>query len=152
MLSVGLRRPERRALVHQISLSLGYWTNQWRLDGRETSWRSFKFQFVAYCGAIDSRLKDLLVLGETSDVAAMRDIRIDPDTRAFSAQRLHADHGVPGGCAEDVGGTRATLRVETHGGCWTSTSQGPQDGSVPRCRNCFTSGPVVTRERWTSWR
>ena len=42
------------------------------LDGRETSWRSFKFQFVAYCGAIDSRLKDLLVLGETRDVAAMR--------------------------------------------------------------------------------
>ena len=32
-------------------------------DGRETSWRSFKFQFVAYCGAIDSRLHDLLVFG-----------------------------------------------------------------------------------------
>ena len=55
-------------------------------DGRETSWRSFKFQFVAYCGAIDSRLKDLLVLGETRDVAAMRNIHMDPDTRALSAQ------------------------------------------------------------------
>ena len=32
-------------------------------DGRETSWRSFKFQFVAYCGALDSRIKDLLVPG-----------------------------------------------------------------------------------------
>ena len=55
-------------------------------DVRETSWRSFKFQFVAYCGAIDSRLKDLLVLGETRDVAAMRNIHMDPDTRALSAQ------------------------------------------------------------------
>ena len=55
-------------------------------DGRETSWRSFKFQFVAYCGAIDSRLKDLLVLGETWDVAALRNIHMDPDTRALSAQ------------------------------------------------------------------
>ena len=27
------------------------------------------FQFVAYSGAIDSRLKDLLVLGETRDAA-----------------------------------------------------------------------------------
>ena len=48
------------------------------LDGRETSRRSFKFQFVAYYGAIDSRLKDLLVVGETMDVAAMR-IHMDPD-------------------------------------------------------------------------
>ena len=55
-------------------------------DGRETSWRSFKFHFVAYCGAIDSRLKDLLVLGETRDVAAMRNIHMDPDMRALSAQ------------------------------------------------------------------
>ena len=55
-------------------------------DGRETSWRSFKFQFVAYCGAIDSRLKDLLVLGETRDFAVMRNIHMDPDTRALSAQ------------------------------------------------------------------
>ena len=37
-------------------------------DGRETSWRSFKFQFVAHCGAIDCRLKDLLVRGETSNI------------------------------------------------------------------------------------
>ena len=55
-------------------------------DGRETSWRSFKFQFVAYCGAIDSRLMDFLVLGETRDVAAMRNIHMDLDTRALSAQ------------------------------------------------------------------
>ena len=55
-------------------------------DERETSWRSFKFQFVAYCGAIDSRLKDLLVLAETRDVVAMRNIQMDPDTRALSAQ------------------------------------------------------------------
>ena len=54
-------------------------------DGRETSWRSLKFQFVACCGAIDSRLKDLLVLGETRDVAAMRNIHMDPDMRALSA-------------------------------------------------------------------
>ena len=40
----------------------------------ETSWRSFKFQFAAYCGAIDSRLKDLLVW-ETRDVAASTWIR-----------------------------------------------------------------------------
>ena len=52
-------------------------------DGRETSWRSFNFQFVAHCGAIDSRLKDLLVLGETRDVA---DIHMDPDMRALRSQ------------------------------------------------------------------
>ena len=67
------------------------------LGVRETSWRSFKFQFVACCGVIDSRLKDMLFLGETRDVAAMRNIHMDPDTRA------RADHGVTGGCAEAVG-------------------------------------------------
>ena len=61
-------------------------SKQMAFDGRETSWRSFKFHFVAYCGAIDSRLKDLLVLGETRVVAAMRNIHMDPDTRALSAQ------------------------------------------------------------------
>ena len=53
-------------------------------DGRETSWRSFKFQLVACCGAIDSRLKDLLVLGGTRDVAAMRHIHMDPDNARLS--------------------------------------------------------------------
>ena len=57
-------------------------------DGRETSRRPFKFQIVAFCGAIDSRLKDLLVVDETRDVAAMRDVHMDPNTRAHSAQ-LH---------------------------------------------------------------
>ena len=65
-------------------------------DGRETIWRSFKFQFVAYCGAIDSRLKGLLVLGESRDVAATRNIHIDPDSRSQSSAVLHADHGVEG--------------------------------------------------------
>ena len=37
-------------------------------DGRETNWTSFKFQFVTYCEAIDRRLKDLLVLGETREL------------------------------------------------------------------------------------
>ena len=33
-----------------------------------------------------------------------------------------------------------TLRVESQDdGCWTSTNQGPQDGSVLCCRNCFTA-------------
>ena len=55
-------------------------------DGQETIWRSFKFQFAAYSGAIDSRLKDLLVLGESRHVGTMRNIHMDPDTRALSAQ------------------------------------------------------------------
>ena len=37
-------------------------------------------------GAIDGGLKDLLVLGETRDVAAMRNIHVDRDTRALSTQ------------------------------------------------------------------
>ena len=47
---------------------------------------TFKFQPEAYCRAIDSRLKDLLLLGETRDVAAMHNIHVDLDTRALSAQ------------------------------------------------------------------
>ena len=31
-------------------------------------------------------MKDLLVLGDTKDAAAMRSIHVDPDTRALSAQ------------------------------------------------------------------
>ena len=86
MLSVGLRQPKPRALVHQLSLTQGYSGEPVAFDERETSWRSFKFQFVAHCGAIDSRLKDLLVLGESRDVAAMRNMHMELDTRAVSAQ------------------------------------------------------------------
>ena len=76
-------------------------------DGRETSWWSFKFQFVACCRAIDSRLTDLLVLGETRDVAAMRNINMDPDTRALSAQLYYMlIIGVSGWCAKAVGARR----------------------------------------------
>ena len=58
-------------------------------DGRETSWRSLKIQFVAYCGANDSRFQDLLVLGETRDVAAMRNIHMDLDTdHAWCVRRV----------------------------------------------------------------
>ena len=53
-------------------------------DGRETSWRSFKFQ-IGQCGAIDSRLKDL-PLGEFRDAAAMHHNHMDQNTRAHSAQ------------------------------------------------------------------
>ena len=56
------------------------------LQGMQASWRSFQFQFVAYCGAVDSRLKDLSVLGGTRFVAAMSNIHMDQDMRALSAQ------------------------------------------------------------------
>ena len=75
-------------------------------DGRQTSWRSFKFQFVAYCGSIDSRLKDLLVLCATRDVAAMRNIHMDPDTSALSAQLYYMLIMVPRGRADAVGARR----------------------------------------------
>ena len=75
-------------------------------DVRETNWRSFKFQFVAYCGAIDSRLKDLLVLGESRDVAATRNFHMDPDTRDLRAQLYYTLNRVPGGCAQAVGARR----------------------------------------------
>ena len=109
------------------------------LDGRETSWRSFKFQFLAYCGAIDSHLKDLLVLGETRDVVAMR-IHMGPDTRALSAQ-LHymlimvCQEGWQR-LLEHAGDTEGRMRG---GDCWTSTSQGPQDGNVLCCKSSFTT-------------
>ena len=58
-------------------------------DGRETSWRSFKFQFVAHCGVTDSRNAQ------------------HPHGPGHASSQcsavLHADHGVPGGCAEGVG-------------------------------------------------
>ena len=59
----------------------------------ERLWRSPNVQFVACCGAIDRRLKDLLVLGETRDL----------DTRAQRTAVRHAVDGVPGGCAEASG-------------------------------------------------
>ena len=117
--------------MHQLSLTQGYWANQW--DERETGWRSFKFQFVAYYGAIDSRLKDL-VLGASRDAAAMRNIHVDPDTRGLSAQPvLRNDHGV----LEHVGDTEGGVACR---GCLTSTSQGPQDGSELCCRELLHHG------------
>ena len=74
------------------------------LDGRETGWRSFKFQIVACCGAIDSRLKDLVGSGRNqrrgSDVQRPRGAA-HASSQCSAAQ--HADPGVPGGCAEAVG-------------------------------------------------
>ena len=82
---------------------------------------------MAFCGAIDSRLKDQLVLGKTRDVAAMRNPHKERDTRTLGAQVYYMlDHG------DD---------------CWTSTSQGLQCGSVRYCRNCFTANLLETRER-----
>ena len=68
----------------------------------------------------------------------MRNIHMDPDARALSAQLYHW-------CAKRVRrsfwSTQVTLRAEPHGGdCWTSTIQGPQDGSVLCCRNGVTAG------------
>ena len=62
----------------------------------------------------------------------MRNIHMHPDQLY-----CNADHCVPGGSAEAVG-ARTTLREESHG-------QGPQDGSVPCCRN--TTGSRETREQ-----
>ena len=106
-------------------------------DGRETSWRSFKFQLKAYRGAIDSRLKDLFVVGETRDVTATRNIHMDPDTRALSARRWR----------RSCWSTRVTLRVVSHGGdCWPRTSQEPQD--VLCCRSSFTTSPETREQSW----
>ena len=51
-------------------------------DGRETSWRMFKFQFVAH----RQSPQGLAGFGRDPGVAAMRNIHMDPDTRALSAQ------------------------------------------------------------------
>ena len=40
-------------------------------------------------GVIDSRLKDVLVLGETRDVPPTRDIHVDADARALGVQLCH---------------------------------------------------------------
>ena len=111
------------------------WTRRlWRpvaFDGRE---RSFKFQFVAYCGAIDSRLKDLLVLGETKDVAAMRNTDMDPDTRALGAQLYSCRSWFSKLVLRSCWSTQVTLRAETHGDdSWTGTNQGVQSGSHCQC-------------------
>ena len=106
------------------------------------------FQFVAYSGAIDSRLIDLLVLGETRDAAAMRNIHMDPDTRALRAQLCYMLILV---CQEGAQG-------DTEGGvAWRrlleSMSQGPQDGSVPCCKSSFTAGfPDTCEQPWMSSR
>ena len=74
------------------------------------------FQFVACCVAIDSRLKDLLVLGEARDVAAMRNIHMDPDTRALSAQLYKMRIMVCQGVRRSCWSKRVTLRVDSHAG------------------------------------
>ena len=66
---------QKGASVHQLSLTRGY-----RFVGRETSWRSFELRFVAYCGAFDSCLRDLLVLGESRDRHASSGVLITRQT------------------------------------------------------------------------
>ena len=75
MLSTGLRQAKPRASVHQLSLT-GQ-TSGVRWAGDELG----NVQ-VPYRG----RLFDLLVLGGSRDVAAVRNIHMDPDTRALSVQ------------------------------------------------------------------
>ena len=48
-------------------------------DGRESSWRSFKFQFTGYCGAIDPRLKALLDLVSLTDQPGLYTVSLDPE-------------------------------------------------------------------------
>ena len=71
--------------MHQLSLTRGYLANQ-RLRWARDELEIVQVPVRSLCGAIDSRLKDLLVLGETRDVATQRNIHMDPDTRALSAQ------------------------------------------------------------------
>ena len=106
-------------------------------DGRETSWRSVKFLFVAHCGATDSRLQDLLVLGESRGRVS-NNIHTDPDTRALSAQLYQEDAPKLLEHAGDTEGGVAWRRPMGEYG------HGSQDGSVPCCRNCFTTGSSVT--------
>ena len=49
---------------------------------------------MAYCDAVDSRMKDLLVLGETRDVAAMRHARSQrsADTEGGVWKRLQDEY------------------------------------------------------------
>ena len=106
-------------------------------DGRETSWMSVKFQFVAHCGAIDSRLKDLPVLGESRGVAAMRDIH--PDVRAPSARLRNKENMV------HQEGTQKLLEHagDTEGGvAWRRLDE----------YSFITNSPATREQRWTSSR
>ena len=55
-------------------------------DGEEASWRSFKFQFAAYCGALDRRLRDLLTLTENHTVEELRNHMLSEEQTVLSAQ------------------------------------------------------------------
>ena len=92
-------------MVAQVSWTTG---KPLASDEREKSWRSSKFQFVACCGAIDSRLKYMQVLSETTDVAAMRNIHMK-QTRALSAKLYNMLIMCAKRCAETVGARREVL-------------------------------------------
>ena len=55
-------------------------------DGKELHWRSFKFQFAAYCGALDRRLRELLTLAENHTAPELRNTVLGPEQATVSAQ------------------------------------------------------------------
>ena len=102
-----------------------------RIRGTE---RELMEQFVACFGVIDKRLKDLLVPDETRDVAAIRNIHMDPDMRALSAHH-----------AGDTEGGVAWRRL-------FDEYERPQNG-VPFFKNTFTTGsPETSEASWMSSR
>ena len=55
-------------------------------DGRPSSWRGFKFRFVAYCAAIDPQLRTHMVSAETTAPADLVNTRLTSEMRAMSVQ------------------------------------------------------------------
>ncbi len=46
-------------------------------DGRTATWRGWEFWYLAYCGAVEPRLKDLLMQCEAAPLSDLENVNLD---------------------------------------------------------------------------
>ena len=55
-------------------------------DGREASWRTFRFGFLGYCAAMDPNLRQALAEAELADYSVIANTVLDARRRQLSTQ------------------------------------------------------------------
>ena len=55
-------------------------------DGREASWRTFRFGFLGYCAAVDPDLRQALAEAEMADYSVIANTVLDARRRRLSTQ------------------------------------------------------------------
>ena len=77
------REPQRRPGAGAELIDTRVLGRPMTFDGKELHWRSFKFQFAAYCGALDRRLRELLTLAENHTAPELRNTVLGPDAQLY---------------------------------------------------------------------